>query len=154
VNAADFTTFLQERIPLVRAMELRVAICEPARVIIAAPLAPNLNLHGTAFGGSLAALGILAGWAMLHHALLGERIDAALVVRHSELDYLKPGTDELLAESRRPAAGWQSFVDGLRSGRRADLAVESVVRSAGVDVLRVRGRYVAVPPHVATGGEG
>ena len=153
MDAATFTDFLRDRIPLVRAMELRVLVADAHRVCIAAPLEPNLNLHGTAFGGSLAALGILSGWAALYRGLLEVGLaDAALVVRQSELDYLKPARGELLAECHRPDAGWLTFIETLHRGQRAGIAVESRVRSAGLDVLRVSGRYVAIPGAIR--GEG
>lgn len=144
MNPDAFTEFLRSSIPLVRAMDLRVLVSEPDRVRIGAPLEPNLNLHGTAFGGSLAALGILAGWALLHRGLLEAGVDAALVVRHSELDYRKPGTQMLVAESLRPDEGWDEFLDRLRHGQRAVIEVRSVVRSGEDEVLRVNGRYVAL----------
>ncbi len=146
MDAAAFTDFLHERIPLVRAMQLRVLVADPHRVCIAAPLEPNLNLHGTAFGGSLAALGILTGWAALYRGLLAVNLaDAALVVQRSELDYLKPARGELVAESQPPEAGWSAFIETLQRGGRAGIDVETCIRSRQVDVLRVSGRYVALP---------
>ena len=50
-------------IPLARAMALTVAGYDGATLALAAPLAPNGNDKGCAFGGSLASLMTLAGWA-------------------------------------------------------------------------------------------
>ena len=57
---AALEAFLHEKIPLTRAMGLRVAESSAARLVLEAPLAANVNHLGTAFGGSLHALPTLA----------------------------------------------------------------------------------------------
>ena len=57
--------FLDEHIPLTRAIQLRVASLDDSGLRLEAPLAPNVNDKGTAFGGSLASLLTLAGWGLL-----------------------------------------------------------------------------------------
>ena len=49
-------------IPLTRAMGLRVESLGEGGIRMNAPLEPNVNDKGTAFGGSLAAILTLAGW--------------------------------------------------------------------------------------------
>jgi thioesterase domain-containing protein len=145
MTADDFTAFLHDNIPLTRALQVRVAELDTAHIKLSAPLAPNLNHHGTAFGGSLAALGILAGWCAVHHGLSEQALDAVLVVRHSSLDYLRPGTGELHAESRLPQPQWTAFVERLRRGGRARLEIDSRVFGDSGDAVLVRGVYVATP---------
>lgn len=145
MTADELTEFLQRSIPLTRALALRVTELDAGFVRLRAPLEPNLNHHGTAFGGSLAVLGILAGWAALHHGLHAAAIDASLVVRHSALDYLQPVTGELIAECRLPEAQWSGFVATLRSGRRARIEVASMLRCGDAEAMRAQGTYVALP---------
>ena len=47
--------FLLAHVPLAGAMGVRVVEAGEAGVRLALPLAPNLNHHGTAFGGSVSA---------------------------------------------------------------------------------------------------
>ncbi len=145
MRAAELTEFLHRSIPLTQALAVRVTAAEHGRVRIEAPLAPNLNHHGTAFGGSLATLGILAGWSVLHMSLEDAGIAASLVVRHVDLDYLAPVTGDLIAESSLPQAEWPAFVEALRSGRRARINVESRLHGAA-EAVRVKASYVALPP--------
>jgi thioesterase domain-containing protein len=49
-------------IPLATAMQVAVEGYDGARLTIRAPLAPNRNLHGTAFAGSLFSVCALTGW--------------------------------------------------------------------------------------------
>ena len=57
--------FLCAKIPLTRAMQVRVEGYDKSGLVLTAPLAANHNHLGTAFGGSLAALVMLAGYALL-----------------------------------------------------------------------------------------
>jgi len=145
MTADDFTAFLHDNIPLTQALQVRVSALDADRIRLSAPLAPNLNHHGTAFGGSLAALGVLAGWCAVHQGLSAQAIDATLVVRHSSLDYLRPGTGELHAESVLPQPQWTTFIAQLRQGQRARLEIDSRVYGDRGDAVQVRGVYVATP---------
>jgi thioesterase domain-containing protein len=144
MKAVELTSFLHRSIPLTRALAVQVTYAVPGRVRIEAPLAPNLNHHGTAFGGSLATLGILAGWTVLHMSLEDAGLAASLVVRHVELDYLEPVTGDLVAESELPQAEWPRFIDTLRRGRRARIDVDSLLRGRA-EAVRVKASYVALP---------
>src|SRR5437879_2446420 len=104
------TEYLHRHIPLTAALGAQVTRCDPQEVEIAAPLAPNLNHRSTAFGGSLAALSIVSGWAVLHVALQREQIEARLVVQRSETDFASAVTGPLIAVSRLPVAAWDRFL--------------------------------------------
>lgn len=145
MNPQEFTEFLHRSIPLTVALGVRVVELRPQHVVVTAPLAPNLNHHGTAFGGSLATLGILTGWVALHHGMEQAGVVGSLVVRQSTLDYLRPVTGELRAESHLPDGTWSDFVSSLRESRRARIEVSSVLRCDDEDAVRVRGSYVALP---------
>lgn len=145
MRAAELTDFLRRSIPLTQALDVHVAEAADGRVRLIAPLAANLNHHGTAFGGSLATLGILAGWTVLHMSLEDAGVAASLVVRHVELDYLAPVDRDLIADSALPQADWPRFVETLQRGRRARIDVESQLRGSA-EAVRVKASYVALPP--------
>lgn len=56
---------LLEEIPLARHMEIRVLCSDRRSLLLSAPLAANSNHKGTAFGGSLYSVAVLAGWGLL-----------------------------------------------------------------------------------------
>ena len=64
----DAAAALEQRIhagiPLSRSVQFHIAELDGQSIRVAAPLAPNINVHGTGFAGSLYALGILTAWAM------------------------------------------------------------------------------------------
>ena len=61
----DTERFLHEQIPLTQAMGVQIESYDEAQLVVTAPLEPNHNHLGTAFGGSLSALTTLTGYAML-----------------------------------------------------------------------------------------
>ena len=146
MTPAEMTEYLRSRIPLTAAMDIRVLDCGVDRVRVAAPLAPNLNHRNTAFGGSLATLGILSGWALLHFGLREQGIkDAKLVIQKTECEYLEPVAGEFVAESRLPQDEWPRFAAALAKGRRARITVGSEITAAGQLAVRAAGTFVALP---------
>ena len=59
--AHDLTRFIRDEIPLARAMDLELLAHDGDRLALRAPLAPNVNDKGCAFGGSLVSLMTLPG---------------------------------------------------------------------------------------------
>ncbi len=96
----DTERFLHEQIPLTQAMGVALESYDGAQLIVTAPLAPNHNHLGTAFGGSLSALATLTGYAMLW-LQLGDR-NAHIVIRESTIRYKRPVRGTLRAICQRP----------------------------------------------------
>jgi thioesterase domain-containing protein len=97
----DAERFLHEKIPLSLAMAVRVESHTAGALVLTAPLGPNHNHLGTAFGGSLGALALLAGYGLLWLEI--EDPDCHIVVRSSTLDYRRPVRGQLRAICHRPA---------------------------------------------------
>ena len=138
------TDYLHSHIPLTRAIGARVRSCAQGRVSISAPLAPNLNHRNTAFGGSLATLGILSGWTVLHCALREHGIEARVVVQKHDCDFLEPVADEFTAESALSPEQWQRFVATLKRYQRARISVTSEIRAGGTLVVKSTGTFVGL----------
>jgi thioesterase domain-containing protein len=144
-NAEQLAAFLARELPLSTALGVEIAaLDEAARALsLRAPLAPNRNPHGTAFGGSLATLALLAGWVLVYRALAADGIAAQLVVQHTECDYLVPARGALLASASLDEADWQRFIAALRDKGKARIEVEVSVESEGLKVVAFRARLAA-----------
>src|SRR5688572_29184778 len=87
--------FLHEKIPITRAMGVRVTDYDVDKLIIEAPLLLNHNHLGTAFGGSLGTMAMLAGYAMLWLEL--SECDCHVVVRDCSLKFKRPVRGDIRA---------------------------------------------------------
>ncbi len=96
----DTERFLHEQIPLTKAMGVKLKSYGGSQLVVTAPLEPNHNHLGTAFGGSLSALTTLTGYAMLW-LQLGDR-NAHIVIRESTIRYKHPVRGTLRAICQRP----------------------------------------------------
>ena len=99
--------YLQRRIDreimLAKPRGIIVEAANDAALILRAPLAPNANHKGTAFGGSLYSLAVLTGWAWLTRFLVTRKLDAQAVIQESNMRFLKPVHGEMRACLEIPA---------------------------------------------------
>ena len=152
MSAADVEAYLKEHIPLSAGMAIRVLEAGPAGVTIAAPIEPNLNHRSTAFGGSVAALAILAGWTFVHLKLRAEGLVAQTVIQSSEVHYDAPihGEFRAVTEPVEPSA-WQRFTRAVRKHGKGRLYVSAAVLAEGISAARFTGAYVAVAGEKSAG---
>lgn len=135
--------FLHAQIPLARAMGVRVESYDGGRLVLTAPLAANHNHLGTAFGGSLATLATLAGYALLWLEL-GER-DAHIVISRSEIHYRSPVRGDLRAVCLRPDPdALEAFKAQFARKEKARLTLDVTIDGERGSGVEFRGTYVAL----------
>ena len=145
MDASALETYLRERIPLSRAMEVRVVEIGATHLRIAAPLAPNINHRDTVFGGSAAAVAMLAAWGLLYVRLDREQRPARLVIQRCSMEYLQPIDAEFAAVSTLAAGeDWSRFLAGIERKGRARIAVRVDLDSRDRRVGEFTGEFVAV----------
>lgn len=144
-DASDLERYLREHIPLSAAMDVRVREATSGRVTLFAPLAPNINHRETVFGGSAAALAVLAGWALLHVRLRAAGVSARLVIRRSEMSYERPIPGDFTATCElADEAGWSRFRKTLERRGRARIELSAVLMHESRASASFRGEFVAV----------
>lgn len=94
---------IDREIMLARPMGIIVESADDLGLVLRAPLAPNANHKGTAFGGSLYSLAVLTGWAWLTRFLATRKLDAEAVIQESSMRFLKPVHGEMRASLEIPA---------------------------------------------------
>jgi thioesterase domain-containing protein len=99
--------YLQQRIvsefALARHIGIVVESADDRGLVLHAPLAPNANYKGTAFGGSLFSVAVLAGWAWVTRYLAIVDLAADAVIQESTMRYLVPVEGTLRAAVVMPA---------------------------------------------------
>ncbi|GLQ51697.1 YiiD C-terminal domain-containing protein [Dyella flava] len=126
--AQALVAFIREGIPLARAMAVELGGYTGEQLILASPLAPNVNDKGCAFGGSLVSLMTLAGWGLVELALRQRGEDCDVYVGTSSVQYLSPVWGDFQARAQRDAdASWDTFFATLAARGRARIAVTAEV---------------------------
>lgn len=143
MTVAEIESFFHAKIPLTRAMAVRVESWQEGRLVLAAPLAENHNHLGTAFGGSLSALATLAGYGLIWLAL--DDRDAHVVVRRGTTDYRKPVRGTLRAICSGPSEREMGeFRHSYRSKGKARIALRVLIEESGETAMEFEGIYVAL----------
>jgi thioesterase domain-containing protein len=142
---AELAQYIHAHIPLTKAMEVSVLSIEASAITLRAPLAPNINHRQSVFGGSAAALAILAGWALLHVRLRAAGVAARLVIQRNTMEYRHPilGTFSARARLEHPQR-WKLFTSTLARKGKARIAVSAELEHMDQVVATFTGQFVAL----------
>lgn len=135
---------LHDEIPLTRAMDVRVAAYDGHLLRLTAPLPPNVNDKGTAFGGSLYSLAVLCGWSLLHLKIKEAGLAHNIVIQEANVRYLLPVSDDMTAECHIDDEAVSQLYDTLNSRDRARLPLEIVIKQNERPAFEFSGRYVVL----------
>ena len=132
--------------PPVAAMQVEVEGMRGDALRLTAPLSANVNDKGNAFGGSLTSLMTVAGWGLVTLKLRLAGLKAEVYVADSQIRYLAPLYDDLVAEAVfAEGQAWDLFVDTLVQRGRARILVDArVLLPEGGLATMLSGRYVAI----------
>lgn len=134
--------FFHSQIPLTRAMGLRVTETSAGGFAVEAPVSLNSNHLGTAFGGSINAVAILAAYGFLWIKLRAHAVD--VVIRESSIRFLRPVKQTIHATCACPDPKiWQSFETNLHAEGKARIDLHVLVEEAGQTVAELEGTFVA-----------
>lgn len=145
-NLAALERLLVREIPLSVPMGVTLEAFDEQGLVVAMPLAPNRNPHGTAFAGSLNALCTVAGWAMSHVLIERLGVTASTVIRRSAIKYQRPvATAQILARCRSvPEAQARYFAEMLleKGQAKLDHVVETLDSEDDNPAVSFTGSYV------------
>ena len=143
--AQQLVRFIRDEIPLAHTMDLQLVESSDEMLSLLAPLAPNVNDKGCAFGGSLVSLMTLSGWALVELALRRQGHDCDVFVAESSVRYLAPLWRDFRSEARLAAdADWTTFFHTLKVRGKARIEVSCVVPGDdGKPAATLSARFVA-----------
>ena len=144
-QARELVDFIRNEIPLALAMDLQLGEFDHDRFSLLAPLKPNVNDKGCAFGGSLVSLMTLCGWALVELALRRRGEDCDVFVAESTVRYLAPLWQDFRSDATLAAgADWSNFFRTLETRGKARIEVDCVVPDAdGKPAATLSARFVA-----------
>ena len=121
-------------IPSTKSIGIRVTKYDGNLLVLTAPLKPNINVHGTAFAGSLYSAAALAGWGLLYLKLMDEKLMGDIVIGEGKITYNIPVTNKIEAHCRfSDQTQLKAFIELLRAKGRAKISLRSEVL-LGLDV--------------------
>jgi thioesterase domain-containing protein len=141
--APQIEELFHSKIPITRALGVKVEEYDGRRLVLTAPLGLNVNHLGTAFGGSLNALAVLSGYGLLWLEL--RDAECHIVIRDSSISYDRPVRGDIRAVCARPdKAVMEAFEHTFRQKGRARIALSATIDDGGVTAVRFRGTFVAM----------
>ena len=144
-NLNEITTYIHQNIPITAHFGIKMKAYDGKAVCLSAPLTPNLNHRKTAFGGSLSALAILSGWALLHLKLKEKSIRSRLVIQKSSFEFSDPVDNDFEAVCSLPSdEQFEKFLRTLVRHKRARISLKSKINCASGKGGTHEGTYVAV----------
>jgi len=138
-----------QEMPITRHLEFSLASDDDGTIRASAPLKPNANHMGSAFGGSLSMLATLTGWAMTHR-LVTEKLEdvkrqVEVIIQEGDIDYLRPVYEDIDVTCEPPdEAAIEKFQNMLDRWGRARLDLKCRIDAAGERAVTFIGRYVAL----------
>lgn len=143
MTAQELQEKLHREIPLSRFMQVQVVKLDEAGVELECALEPNHNHLGTAFGGSLSCLMILAAYCQIFRL-----IDSSghVVIKSGELNYKIPVNQKLRAVCPPPSLEEiQNFTEAYRKKGKARLTLESsIVLDDGRVACTLQSEFVGI----------
>lgn len=128
-------------------MSIGVAGYDGRTLTVRAPLAPNRNLHGTAFAGSLFSTCVLTGWGATWLALRERGLDGVIVVADSDIHYRKAVDGELLCRCTPDADALRAGLEQFAAQGRASFALACTIDHAAKRAVTFSGKYVVHAQH-------
>jgi thioesterase domain-containing protein len=135
---------LYNEIPLTKMMELQIKDYNINELITTAPLEPNINDKGTAFGGSLSTLSIISAWSLcwLISKELGFDSNNIVIIKN-ETSFRKPVTNDIICHTKKPSLQEIEILkQKLENKKSASIKIESQIIEDGKICVDFVGYYV------------
>lgn len=134
-----------QSIPLTKAMGIRVVNYAGGGLELTAPLAPNINDKGTAFGGSISCLLTLAAWGVVWIECTRAGVACDIVIHKGSIVYHQPVYSELRANCEIPGdLELQQFMHRLERKGRARIGLQPKLMADGDIMALFDCQYVAL----------
>ena len=138
----DLQNKIRSAMPISDAMQFSIEELGPLSIVVRAPLAPNVNIHGTGFAGSIYSIALLAGWGLSTHIMDQLGMDGELVIRRSEIKYRAPVTGPIECRAVVSDAERREFRDSFYDTGKGRLSLTIEIGDAPQAVLS--GTFYAV----------
>ena len=138
-------SYINEHIPIAKALGFKIDTLSDNKVIAWAPFAENVNHKMTVFGGSLHAVATLTCWCLMYQMLFDRLVEVEIVIAHSEVDYLQPVTADFRCEAVKATLGdWDKFWQILSRKGKARMILDAQIFQSGQLAVKYQGVFVVL----------
>ena len=109
---------LYKHIPLAKHLGVKIEKFTGSDFSIFAPLEPNLNDKGTAFGGSLYSIAVLCGWGFLQLKCGEAKLKVETVIHKAQVKYMLPVSGAFTAKTSLSESEWINILPILKKGQK------------------------------------
>lgn len=143
MNAQALQDKLHAEIPMSKYMQVKVVRANQQEIELECDLAPNHNHVGTAFGGSLATLMVLAAYCQLFE-IINET--GHVLLKNTSMNFIYPVEEKLRAVCKAPALDQvKKFQEAYAKKGKARLELSSqIVLADGRVACQMTGEFVGV----------
>lgn len=100
------------------------------QIQVSAPLSNNVNIHGTAFAGSIYAVATLTAWALAYYTLKTAGSDADLVLGEGHIKYKAPINGDLDCQTALSDTDRTEFLQRLEEKGRSRMILNVSINGA------------------------
>lgn len=128
--ASKLQQTIHQTIPLSQQMGYEITALSNTQISVTAPLNKNVNIHGTAFAGSIYSVATLTAWALIYHILQTTSSDADLVLGEGQVKYRAPIKTDLQCTAAITEQKRQAFLSRLQEKGRSRIIVNVDINDA------------------------
>lgn len=132
MTAEELEQHIRNGIPISGHMDFRVLALTDNTIRVRGGGEQNINVHGTAFAGSLYAVCALALWGLVHSRLSE---NASLVMAEGNIHYFKPVTGDIVASCEIASADLDTFLKLVHAKGKGRLEARVIVNVPGTDSI-------------------
>lgn len=145
-RCAELEATLHREVPLSGHMGVAVQDYDGASLGLSADFERNINIHGTAFGGSLYSACALCGWGLLHLKFGELGLAAQIVLSAGGIRYLRPVKRHIEVRCSLPG-DYPGFIQRLQERGKARLALQAEILADGESAVVFEGEYAGILKH-------
>ena len=140
-NCVELQSTWHAEIPIAAAMGVEIASFADDELAVRAGLDPNINLHGTAFAGSLYAIAALTGWGLAWLKLRDAGLDRRIVLAEGRIEYLRAVAEDIVCRCRFDPQLHGPKLAALARSSRTTLRLHCEIDAGGEPAVRFEGLY-------------
>lgn len=124
----DIQKTIETEIPIVKEMGVEFQEFQDFSCTISAPLAPNHNHKGTAFGGSLYSICTAACYGLMYSLQIKENFhNYDLVIGEGSIRYVRPVEKDFFVKAELLAEDWEPFIQRVQSSGFGKINIKAYV---------------------------